>query len=107
MGLQKDIKLESGVHLPEAYINVQSFTVVPKTSLGVSVQIYKDYTARLDNRSAVVTFRYTATGTEFHSNFTEDVLRSLQVCYITQIYNWLKTKNFWKDAISVYEEEEK
>lgn len=101
MGLQKNITLSNGINLPEAYIKIRSFSVVPNESLDVSVSIYKDLSARESGKMSVTEFQHSCTKNEYFQYFTEDIEKELGKTIISQVYLWLKTLPFYESAVDV------
>ena len=97
MGLKKDITLDSGINLPEAYIKIVSCVFVMGYHVNISVNIYKDYAARNDKKSPVASFRHVCT-TDYYKYFGIDVLNKENVNIIGQAYEWLKTQKFYDGA---------
>ena len=98
MGLQKDITLDSGVYLPEAYIHIISCNYICNVHVAVKVCIYKDYNAYKDNKNEVASFTHVCTD-DFNTFFSISILNTENINIIGQSYEWLKTLDFYKDAI--------
>ncbi len=105
MGLQKDITLDTGINLPEAYIVIGSVVYINNYHATVNVNIYKDRQSRTDNKSEVVKFKHLCVN-EFQEYFGIDVLSRTDVNIIGQGYLYLKTLSFYTDAIDVLDTKE-
>jgi len=109
MGLKKDMLLDSGIYLPEAYIKITSCVFVMGYHVNINVSVYKDYAAREDKKSPVASFKHICT-TDYHEYFGIDVLNKEGNNIISQAYEWLKTQKFYEDAkeeLTPKEEEER
>ncbi len=102
MGLQKNITLDNGINLPNAYMKISSCNYINGYHCVVSVNIYKDKTARVDNKSEVIKFKHSCSKIEeFEEYFSYTVLNQESINIISQSYLWLKTLSFYSDSIDV------
>ena len=104
MALQKDIDLDNGINLPDAYIKIYSinFSYSSPDSVLVGVAIYKDEAAYNNKYSEVMsTEHYCRDGVEFNTYFSESVLNQLNYNPVSQAYKWLKTLEIYLGAIDV------
>lgn len=102
MGLQKNITLDTGINLPESYMKISSVNYINGYHTVISVNIYKDKTARLDGKPEIVKFKHSCVEIEeFNTYFSLDVLNQVDVNILSQSYIWLKTLPFYTDAIDV------
>lgn len=93
MALQKDIDLESGLVVKDAYIRIVRIEG-NKSMLTIVVNIYANREARLDRKPAVQSKVYNFTPSEDPDSFRWD----------KQGYQYLKTTNEYADAIDVLED---
>jgi hypothetical protein len=100
MGLQKDLTLDNGIHLPEAYIRIISCNYICDYHASIKVSIYKDYNAYQDGKTSITTLTHVCTD-EFDLYFNLTTLNQQNVNIISQSYKWLKTLKFYKDASEV------
>lgn len=98
MAITKDITLASGVELPNAYIKIQVLNMTTDTSVDVSVDIFKDQSAREDNKIPVVTLRHLCSNT-YDTYFAYDILNQLDINVISQGYEFLKSLPFYEGAV--------
>jgi hypothetical protein len=105
MGLQKELTLDNGIYLPEAYIKIISCNYICDYHTSVKVNIYKDFNAYSDDKTSVTTLTHICTD-DFNTYFDLTVLNQENVNIISQSYEWLKTLEFYKDAIDVPEQKE-
>lgn len=105
MAISKSITLESGIELPNAYIRIDSFNYVNRVNEAPRVEllicIYKDEEARQRNKPEVVCLTALCSGDDFYTYFDLTVLEQLNISMISQAYLWLKTKDFYKDAVDI------
>ena len=100
MGLQKDITLDSGINLPEAYIKISSIVYVNNYHVTVKVSIFKDKNARETNKQEIVKFQHLCVD-DFYTYFSDDILKEDGKSLISNGYEWLKTLDFYKNAEDV------
>lgn len=105
MAIQKSLELESGIILPEAYIRIDTFNYISRVNensrVELSILVYKDLLSRQMNKPEVITLTQVCTGDDFNTYFDLTVLEQPGVNILSQAYNWLKTLDFFKDAIDV------
>lgn len=101
MGLQKDITLDNGINIPEAYMKISSMNIIYKSTITISVNIYKDFAARQADKPCVVVFQHTCRDADYYTYFAENVLLAANVSDLSQAYLWLKTLPFYNSAIDI------
>lgn len=102
MGLQKNITLDNGINLPEAYMKISSCTYINGYHTVINVNVYKDKTSRVNNKPEIIKFKHSCVEiSDFNQYFSLDVLNELDKNIISQSYLWLKTLSFYSDAIDV------
>jgi hypothetical protein len=101
MGLQKNITLDNGINLPEAYMKITSMNIIYKSTVTITVNIYKDFDARQANKPSVVAFQHTCRDGDYFTYFVENVLLAAGVSDLSQAYLWLKTLPFYDSAIDI------
>ena len=99
MALTKNITLDTGINLPEAYIKIISCNYINGYHVSVNVAIFKDKNARINKKQEVVKFKHNCTKIEdFAQYFSLDVLNEENKNIIGQAYLWLKTIDFYNDS---------
>ena len=102
MALQKNITLDNGINIPEAYIKISSCTYINGYHCVITINVYLNETARIDNKPEIVKFKHSCSNIEeFEQYFSFEVLNQLDVNIMSQSYLWLKTLNFYSDAIDI------
>jgi hypothetical protein len=101
MGMQKNITLDNTINMPEAYIKIGSFLMVPNSHIVINVNIYKDFAARQANKPTVVDFSHTCNGAQYFEYFSPSVMLQEGKCMLSQAYLWLKTLPFYSTAIDI------
>lgn len=97
MGLQKEIKLDTGIYLPEAYIIIISCNYICRYHTSVKVEVFKDHKSYQDRMKCITTLTHVCTD-KFKEFFSTDILNQEGVNIISQSYEWLKTLEFYKGA---------
>jgi hypothetical protein len=105
MALQKNLTLDNGINLPEAYIRITSIVYVNNYHVTIKVSIYKDKIARNANKSEVVKFQHLCID-DFFTYFSDDVLKENGNSLTNKGYEWIKTLDFYKDAIDITDTKE-
>jgi len=102
MGLTKQLELDTGIILPKAYIRVVSCAYIHRHHVSVKVLIYKDINSFTDGKNEITSFSHICT-TDFIDFFSVHVLNQENTNIISQAYEWLKTLDFYKDAVEAPE----
>jgi hypothetical protein len=110
MGLQKQIELESGVVLPEAYAKVATFyfynTAGDNSYVNIEVNIFKDKEARDAGKPEVAKFVHKCSNPKFTEYFSLSVLNDVDKNMISQSYEWLKTMSIYSGATDIEDSKE-
>lgn len=110
MALVKNITLESGVNLPNAYIKVSEviyYNYAYRTPyVDVIVSVFKDQAARESGKVEVFQFNHRTPSAVFTSYFTLDILSEEGINVISQAYTWMLTMDIYSGATTVDEEGE-
>jgi hypothetical protein len=110
MGLQKQIELESGVILPEAYAKVSTFyfynTSSDNSYVNIEVNIFKDKAARDSGKPEVAKFIHKCNDPNFTEYFSLSVLNGIDVNMISQAYEWMKTMSIYSGSIDIVDSKE-
>jgi hypothetical protein len=110
MALKKDITLENGIQMDNAYIKVCEINYINKVneqgSARVSVFVYKDQQARLNKKPEVIRISYKCTGSDFRTFLHPDALEIHGNNILTQSYKWLKTLSLFSNAQDIMDEKE-
>jgi hypothetical protein len=108
MALQKSIDLMNGINLPEAYIKISSieYNNADTLSVRLSVDIFKDQDSRNSKKPEVVKYDYTISGDNFTTYFSLNVLSQDGKNILQQGYEYLKSIDFYKDAIDITDDKE-
>jgi len=101
MGLQKDVTLDNTINLPEAYIKISSLSLVPNSSVSVTVNIYKDFAARQASKPSVIELQHACMGAKYFEYFDEGILLQVNKSVLSQAYVWLKSLSFYSTAIDI------
>ncbi len=105
MALQKNIELDNGIILSEAYIVISSINYVNNFHVSVKVNIFKNRQSRLDNKPEVIKFKYMCID-NFSTYFSYDILNEENVNIISKGYDYLKSLPFYSNAIDIMDEKE-
>lgn len=110
MALQKQINLNSGVSLTDAYIKISSFEFSNKANdvsyVRLEVNIFKDKSARDDGRPEVTKFVHKIDNPAFTEYFSLSILNQENVNMISQAYNYLKTMAVYSGALDIQDDKE-
>jgi len=110
MALIKQIELENGIILSEAYIKIETFKFYNKAGdnsyAKIEVNIFKDQQARLDGKPEVAKFIYKCTDPNFSLFFSLSILNNVDNNMISQSYEWLKTMNTYSGSIDTDDSKE-
>lgn len=110
MALEKNITLESGVNLPNAYIKVSEviyFNYPFRPSyVEIIATIYKDQISRDSGFVEVTKFTHRCTSPNFDSYFSLDVLNEANKNIIGQAYEWMITMDIYSGATIILDEGE-
>jgi len=100
MALIKNLTLDNGINLPQAYIKIISCNYINGYHVVINVAIYKDKDARINKKLEVVKFVHNCTTVEEYDEFFSlDVLNQENVNIISQSYLWLKEKiSFYSES---------
>ena len=98
MGLTKQIELDTGIILPNAYIKIISCTYIHRYHTSIKVAIYKDINAFVDGKKEITSFSHICT-TDFVEYFSLVTLNQKDKNIISQSYEWLKTLDFYNGAV--------
>lgn len=111
MALTKEIILENGITLSNAYIKIESLQFYNKVGeisfVDLTVSIFKDEDARIDRRPEVLQINHRCSGETFESYFSLDILNQEGFNMISQGYSWLKTLSFYVGAVDSQDSKEK
>jgi len=100
MALTKDLTLSSGVNLPNAYIRISHMNNKNGMNMEVKVDIFKDKSARDDEKTPVINLSHIC-GETYFDFFDLNILDQEGVNCTQQSYNFLKTIPFYEDAQDV------
>ena len=107
MALIKNIILDSGIELPEAYIKIISVTYIAGYHVVVHLAIFKDKDARLTDKAEILKNKHNCiTIAEFEQFFSIDVLNQENKNILSQAYEWLKTLPIYQDVIDDFDQKE-
>ncbi len=110
MALQKNITLDNGVVIENAYIKLCEVNYHNKVgepnSACLCVTIFKDKTYRDANKPEVAKMRYIVSGDNFNLFFSLPVLSQAEKNIVIQGYEFMKTLPFYADAIDVEDSKE-
>ena len=110
MALIKQIELDNGIILTEAYIKVSSVIFYNKANdnsyVKIDVNIFKDQQARIDAKPEVTKFIYKISDPKFTEYFSISVLNVINKNIISQAYIYLKTLNTFSGATDVSDSKE-
>lgn len=110
MALTKQITLNSGVTLTNAYIKISEMSYVNSINLNshvlIKVCIFNSEADRNFKRPEVIQLNYKVTGNDFNQYFTLNVLKQLDKNIISQGYEFLKTISYYSDATDVIDTKE-
>lgn len=101
MGLQKNITLDNGINLPEAYMKIVSVSITPNIGITLNVSVFKDFSARQLGKPSVIEFQHSCIGSEYFDYFAEGILLQLNKSVLSQAYMWLKTLPFYSSSIDI------
>ena len=105
MALKKQVTLDSGVTLEEAYIKIRSLECFNHSNYDsyviINVAIFFNQEARNSHKPEVITFSYKVTGDAFTQYFAFNVIKQEGVHPVSQAYLYLKTLSFYADAEDV------
>jgi hypothetical protein len=110
MALQKQITLDNGVTLTEAYIKIASFEFSNKASdvsyVRLEVNVFKDKTARDSGRPEVTKFVHKIGDPLFTEYFSLSILNQVDKNMISQAYSYLKTMSVYSGAMDIQDDKE-
>ncbi len=110
MALQKQIELDNGVILENAYIKIATFYFYnPSTDnsyVDLEVNIFKDQQARQDGKPEVSKFTHKCTDPNFTNYFSLPVLNGENKNMISQAYEWMKSMTLYSGAIDIQDGKE-
>ncbi len=90
--IQKSMTLASGVDMTAACIVIQSISIDEINSITtINVCIYKDWESYQLGRQEVIMFKHHATGDNYNTYFSNDVLLADNISPRKQAYTFLKT----------------
>jgi len=105
MALTKEILLDNGVYMENAYIRILNITNINGSRADIKVDIYMNKAISDDDKPSVVQFTHICS-TEYLTFFAYDVLNQAGVNIISQGYEYLKTLPFYEDAEDVMDVKE-
>lgn len=100
MALTKNLTLSSGINLPNAYIKIQSVEIINGIKSTIKIDIFKDKSARDDNKTPVASFSHVCTN-NYYDYYHIDILNQENVNVIAQSYEFIKTLSFYLSATDV------
>ena len=110
MALRKNIKLDNGIEIENAYLkicDVLYYNKVGETSyVSMTVSVHKDEESRLNRLPEVTQLKYKITDTSFNTFFSLSALSIHGNNIINQGYKYLKTLSMYNNAIDVVDEKE-
>jgi len=102
MALQKSYEDEFGTTHSTAYGRITQLHINYESSVAsITVGIYKDSTARADNKTPLNKSAYTLSGTDFDTYFLDTVLDTENYNPQERAYVYLKTLDDWSGASDV------
>lgn len=110
MALIKQIELDNGIILTDAYIKISSIDFYNKVNdnsyVKIYVNIFKDQQARIDGKPEVTKFTYKISDPKFTEYFSLSVLNELNKNIVSQSYTYLKTLNTFSGATDILDSKE-
>jgi len=110
MALQKQISLDNGVVLSEAYIKISSFTFSNKSNdvsfARIEVSVFNNKNARDGGRPEVTKFVHKCGDPQFTEYFSLSILNGENINMISKAYNWLKTMGIYSGATDITDSKE-
>ena len=107
MALIKNLTLDSGIELTEAYIKIISVTYISGYHTVIHLAIFKDKNARINNKAEIIKIKHNCTSIEeFNQFFSIEVLNETDKNILSQAYEWLKTLTPYQDAIDDFDMKE-
>ena len=105
MALTKQITLNSGITIENAYIKVFSITYFNNASydsyVKFNVNIFFNQDARNQGKPEVIAFPYQVSGEDFDVYFDFNVLKQAEKNIVSQAYEYLKSLSFYSDATDI------
>ena len=110
MALTKTIILNNGVELTNAYIKISKIeydnhSTYSSTAI-IHINIFKDKNARDTRKPEVTKCVYKVGGDIFTTYFSLNVLSQDGINIISQAYEYLKTLNYFENAIDIIDDKE-
>lgn len=105
MALTKEINLDNGVTMPNAYIKIASLNNMIGVKMEIKVNLYMTQSHRNDGKPPVVQYTHTCTD-EYFTYFGYDVANADGINGVMLGYLWLKTLPFYVDATDVSDAKE-
>ncbi len=110
MALQKQITLDNGIILTNAYIKISSFYFFNKVGdnsyVNIEISIFKDQQARIDGKPEVIRFNHKCADPKFTEYFSLAVLNDQDKNMISQAYEYMKTMSIYSGASSIQDSKE-
>lgn len=110
MALIKQIELDNGIILEEAYIKVSTIKYYNKANdnsyVKLDVNIFKNQQARIDGKPEVTKFIYKISDPKFTEYFSISILNALNKNIMSQAYIYLKTLNTFSGSTDVSDSKE-
>ena len=100
MALEKEILLDSGILLPNAYIKIDVINMNHTRWCDIKVNIYKDQASRDDELQPAVNLMHRCID-DYYTYYNLDKLSEEGINTVSQSYEWLKTLDYYANAIDV------
>lgn len=105
MAFTKDLTLASGINLPDGYIKINSLLIKNNSKVDITVDIYKNQSAKNDKKQPVISMSHSCVD-KYFDFFSQDILNTEGVNVISQGYEFLKTISFYSDSEDVLDVKE-
>lgn len=104
MGLQKTILLPTGIEVVDAYFRI-THTIIEWEDLlaNINVAVYKSKTDADNGVRPIKTSPFTLKDEDVNTWFGETVIEAGSTTIRKQAYEWLKTQDYFSDAVDVLE----
>jgi len=110
MALIKQIELDNGIILSDAYIKISNIEYNNKANdnnnVKIYVNIFKNQQARIDMKPEVTKFIYNVNDPKFTTYFSLSVLNEINKNIVSQSYNYLKTLTTFSGATDIIDSKE-
>ena len=110
MALIKQIELDNGIVLSDAYIKISNIEYNNKVNdssyVKIYVNIFKDQQARLDGKPEVIKFIYNVGNPKFTNYFSLGILNEINKNIISQGYVYLTSLNTFSGATDIEDSKE-